>query len=315
MIVQMNKDSDSVAAISNKIIVSGASGMLGSALRRRLVANGQSVLQLVRRARETEDELTWNPATSPIVSRPEELEGCSAAIHLAGANIAGRRWTAAYKRELAASRIDSTRALAGLLAGLRTPPRTLIVASAIGIYGDRGDERLDESSAPGAGFLADVCVAWEKAAKPARDAGIRVVHARFGVVLGNGPGALGKMLPLFRLGLGGRLGSGRQWMSWMSLDDAIGAILFALERTELAGPVNITAPNPVTNAEFTQALAKQLHRPALLPAPAFALKLALGEMAEEALLASVRVVPAKLVAAGFRFAHPALAEALAAAIV
>jgi uncharacterized protein (TIGR01777 family) len=313
MIVQMSKEADSVAAVSGKVLISGASGMLGVALRRELAGRGTPVVQLVRRAPAGENELAWNPRAQPAID-PSLLEGCLAAIHLSGASVAGHRWTEAYKRELFSSRVDSTRAVAGLLAGLHTPPQTLIVASAIGIYGDRGDEMLDESSAPGAGFLADVCRAWEEAARPAEEAGIRVVHARFGVVLGNGPGALAKMLPVFRLGLGGRLGSGRQWMSWVSLDDTTGAILFALENRKLVGPVNFTAPNPVTNAGFTRALAKQLRRPAILPAPAFALRIALGEMADEALLASARVEPRALLTAGFRFVHPTLPEALAAAL-
>lgn len=313
MSVQMSKDTDSVAVQSNKIVLSGASGMLGAALQSRLVERGTPVLQLVRRTPATSTELTWNPLAQTVMTDPSALEGCSAAIHLSGASVAGHRWTAAYKRELAASRVNSTRALAGLLTGLRRPPRTLIVASAIGIYGDRGDELLDESSPAGSGFLADVCGRWEEAAHAAQEAGIRVVHARFGVVLGRGPGALEKMLPIFRLGMGGKLGSGRQWMSWVSLDDAIAAILFALENANLAGPVNLTAPNPVTNAEFTQALARQLHRPAILPAPAFALRLAFGQMADEALLTSARVAPRALLTAGFDFVHPTLPEAFAAA--
>lgn len=314
MIVQMSKDSDSVAEQSNKIVLSGASGMLGAALRRCLAQRGMPVLQLVRRTPAEKNELSWNPAADTVVTDPEPLEGCSAAIHLSGASVAGHRWTAGYKDQLATSRVSSTRALAGLLAGLRRPPHTFIVASAIGIYGDRGDELLDESSAPGTGFLAHLCVQWEQAARPAEEAGIRVVHTRFGVVLGRGPGALEKMLPIFRLGIGGRLGSGRQWMSWVSLDDTSGAILFALENRELIGPVNVTAPNPITNAEFTRVLAKQLHRPALVPAPAFALRLAFGQMADEALLASALVAPAKLLGTGFRFTHPTLPEALAAAL-
>src|SRR5579863_4740445 len=277
MDVQMSKDTDSVAATPGKVLMSGASGMLGAALRRQLAQRGTPVVQLVRRAPARQNELAWNPAANQAVANPEMLEGFAAAIHLSGASVAGRRWTDAYKRELFTSRVDSTRALSGLLAGLRTPPRTFIVASAIGIYGNRGDELLDESSAAGTGFLADLCCQWEDAARPAREAGIRVVHARFGVVLGRGPGALGKMLPIFRLGMGGRLGSGRQWMSWVSLDDAIAAILFALDRPELTGSVNVVSPNPVTNAEFTRALGKQLHRPAILPAPAFGLKLAFGQ--------------------------------------
>jgi uncharacterized protein (TIGR01777 family) len=228
--------------------------------------------------------------------------------------VAAHRWTAAYRKELTTSRVDSTRALAQTLAGLRTPLQTLVAASAVGIYGDRGEEVLNEDSAPGEGFLADVCRAWEEAARPAAEAGIRVVHTRFGVVLGRGPGALEKMLPVFRLGLGGKLGSGRQWMSWVSLEDTVAAILFALQTRSLAGPVNMVSPHAVTNAEFTATLARQLHRPAVLQVPAFALRLALGQMADEALLASARVMPAKLLATGFEFARLTLDEALAAAI-
>jgi uncharacterized protein (TIGR01777 family) len=314
MIVQMGKDAGSVAEQRNKIVISGASGMLGSALRSRLAERGAEVLQLVRRGAAVDGELAWDPGAHVPVADPGPIEGCSAAIHLSGASVAGHRWTDAYKRELFESRVGSTRALVGLLAGLRQPPKTLVVASAIGIYGDRGDELLDESSPPGRGFLAELCRQWEEAAQPAEEAGIRVVHARFGVVVGRGPGALAKMLPIFRLGLGGRLGSGRQWMSWVSLGDAIGAILFAAETPDLCGPVNVVAPNPVTNAVFTRALARQLHRPALLPAPEAALRLAFGQMAEEALLASALVAPAKLLGAGFRFAHATIEAALAAAL-
>jgi uncharacterized protein len=210
--------------------------------------------------------------------------------------------------------VDSTHALAKMLAGLHKPPQTLVVASAVGIYGNRGEEVLDEASAPGEGFLAQLCRAWEEAARPAAEAGIRVVHARFGVVVGRGPGALEKMLPVFRLGLGGRLGSGQQWMSWISLEDTVSALRFALETRSLAGPVNVAAPNAVRNVEFTAAMSRQLHRPALLPVPAFALRLAFGQMADEALLASIRVVPSKLRAAGFEFAHPTVDQALAAAL-
>ena len=288
--------------------------MLGGSLRRALAALGIPALQLVRSATAAQDQLVWNPAATPAVADLEALEGCAAAIHLSGANVAGQRWTAAYRREMKASRVDSTRALATLLAGLRTPPQALLVASAVGFYGDRGDELLDETSPPGKGFLAELCQQWEAAAQPAVQAGIRVMHLRFGVVLGPGPGALARMLPVFRLGLGGRLGSGRQWMSWISVEDAMRAVLFALEAPALAGPVNLTAPSPVTNAEFTRELARQLRRPAFLPAPAFALRLALGQMADEALLASARAVPSRLLVAGFRFAHPTVDKALAAAL-
>lgn len=212
------------------------------------------------------------------------------------------------------SRVESTRSLANSLANLCQPPQALLVASATGIYGDRGDEVLDECSGPGKGFLADLCREWEGAAQAAVKAGIRVVHLRLGVVVGPGAGALGKMLPIFRLGLGGRLGSGRQWMSWISLTDAVAAILFALETPSLRGPVNLSSPQPVTNAEFTRALGMAVHRPAFLPAPALALRLALGQMADEALLASARAVPTRLTDSGFRFMHPAINGALAAAL-
>ncbi|MGO9937276.1 MAG: TIGR01777 family oxidoreductase [Terracidiphilus sp.] len=319
MYVEMSKDPDGVVGQPGKIALSGASGMLGATLRRRLATREARVMQLVRGKPEGAGQLTWNPSKPTAVADPSALEGYDAAVHLSGASVAAHRWTAEYRRELKASRVESTRALATILAGLHNPPRTLIVASAVGIYGDRGEEVLDEASAPGKGFLADLCQQWEEAATPAAEAGIRVVHTRFGVVLGRGlgareQGALEKMLPVFRAGLGGRLGSGRQWMSWINLDDAIAAVLFALETRSLAGPVNVVAPNAVTNAEFTRALARQVRRPAVLPAPAFALRLALGPMADEALLASARVVPAKLTAAGFRFTHATLEEALAAAL-
>ena len=299
---------------SSGYLLSGASGMLGSALRDAFAARRLDTLQLVRRAPAAPGQVEWNPAATAAIPNPEPLEGITAAIHLSGSNLAAHRWTTAYKREMIASRVDSTRVLARLLAGLRRPPRALLVASATGIYGDRGDEILDESSATGAGFLADLCRQWEAAARPAVEAGIRVVHLRFGVVLGPGTGALARMVPIFRLGLGGRLGNGRQWMSWISLADLVAAILLILENPAMAGPVNLTAPNPVTNAEFTRALSSALHRPAILPAPAFALRLALGPMAREALLASARVQPARLIEAGFRFSQPMVEEALAAAL-
>jgi uncharacterized protein len=288
--------------------------MLGTAVRRALTGRGDGVLQLVRRDTIAAGQLKWNPAGSKPVADPAPLEALAAAIHLSGASVAAHRWTPTWKREMWSSRVESTQALANTLAALRQPPKTLLVASAAGFYGDRGDELLDERSGPGEGFLADLCREWEAAARPAAEAGIRVVHLRFGVVLGCGPGALAKMLPLFRLGLGGRLGSGRQWMSWIGLADAVAAILFAMDTPTLAGPVNLTAPQPVTNAEFTRALGEAVHRPAILPAPAFALRLALGAMAGEALLASARVLPARLGDAGFQFVHPRVDAAMAAAL-
>ena len=297
-----------------RILLSGASGIVGSALRPKLDSRLARVTQLVRRVPQTAGELQWNPAAAVPIADTGPIEGLDAAIHLSGANLSARRWTSAYRREMAASRVDSTRALATLLAGLRRPPRALLVASAIGIYGDRGDEVLDESSAPGAGILADLCRAWEAASAPAAAAGVRVVHLRFGVVLAPGAGALSMMLPIFRLGLGGRLGSGKQWLSWISLSDVVAAVLFLLESPSLHGAVNVSSPEPVTNAVFSGSLARQLERPALLAVPTFALRLALGPMADEALLSSARVLPRKLLDAGFRFAQPSIDDALRQAI-
>ncbi|MGA8741093.1 MAG: TIGR01777 family oxidoreductase [Terracidiphilus sp.] len=301
-------------SVSGSIILSGASGMLGSALRRALDSRKVPTIQLLRRAPTGEGQLQWNPGAERAIENPSPLEGAAAAIHLSGASIGAHRWTEAYRRELAGSRIDSTHRLAKVLAALRTPPRSFLVASAIGIYGDRGDEVLSESSAAGTGFLAELCRQWEAASEPAVQAGIRVVYLRFGVVLGPGQGALQQMLPPFRVGLGARLGNGRQWMSWIGLADVIAAMLFALDHTALSGPLNMTAPNPVTNAEFTQALGRQLHRPAFLAVPAFAMRMIFGQMANEALLASARVQPAKLLSAGFRFSLPEIEEALKAAL-
>ena len=288
--------------------------MLGSALRQALAGRNVSILQLVRREPRSAGELRWDPFTRKPVADVRPLEGLAAAIHLSGANIAAHRWTEAYKREMVKSRVESTYALASVLASLRQPPVVFVTASAAGFYGDRGNELLDEGSSPGSGFLADLCRDWEAASQPAVVAGIRVVHPRLGVVLGAQAGALARMLPLFRLGLGGPLGSGRQWMSWISLQDAVAALLFLIDTPALTGPVNLTAPEPVTNSEFTQALSRAVHRPAVLPAPAFALRLAFGQMADEALLASARIYPARLIGAGFRFAHPTVAEALAARV-
>jgi uncharacterized protein len=300
--------------VSGRIILSGASGMLGAALHRALTARGVSTLQLLRRVPTGEGQLQWNPGVDRPIENPAPLEGAAAAIHLSGASVAAHRWTESYRREMAVSRVDSTSRLAKILAELQQPPEVMMVASAIGIYGDRGDTVLDETSAPGTGFLANLCQQWEAAAAPAVEAGIRVVHLRFGVVLGPGQGALQQMLPPFRLGLGARLGSGQQWMSWVGLADVVAAIVFALDCPALSGPLNVTAPNPVTNAEFTRALGRQLHRPAFLAVPAFAVRMMFGKMADEALLASARVQPVKLQAAGFRFALPEIEVALKAGL-
>jgi uncharacterized protein (TIGR01777 family) len=295
------------------IALSGASGMLGLALNQALRQQREQVLRLVRRAPVASDESRWDPVTG-LLPEAGKLNGLSAAIHLSGANLASRRWTAAYKREMTGSRVTTTRVLAEALAKLRNPPRVLIAASAVGYYGDRGDEILNESAVLGKGFLPELCAAWEAAALPAEQAGIRVVHLRFAVVLGPAGGALGKLAPMFRLGLGGPLGNGKQWMSWVSEADAVSATLFALQNAKITGPINIAAPNPVTNREFTRELGRAMHRPALIPAPAFALRLVFGEMADEALLASTRAVPQRLLEAGFQFQHPTLSQAFAAAL-
>jgi uncharacterized protein len=300
--------------ISGGIILSGASGMLGEALHRALALQQIPTLQLLRRIPSAEGQLQWNPDVAPPIENPGLLEGAEAAIHLSGASVADHRWTDAYKREMAASRVDSTHRLAKVLASLRQPPKAYFVASAIGIYGNRGDEVLDETSAPGSGFLAELCERWEAAATPAVEAGIRVVHLRFGVVLGPGKGALQQMLPMFRAGLGAKLGSGQQWMSWVGLEDVVGAIQFALRSQTLSGALNVTAPHPVTNADFTRALGRELHRPAFLTAPGFALRMMFGQMADEALLASARALPGKLLGAGFRFTLPTVDGALRAAL-
>ena len=324
---------------SGRYLLSGASGMLGTAIRREFTRRELEVLTLVRPGRQLQrgqsvrpsasdrpalrsvavalsGEVPWNPTAAQAVPHPELLECTDAAIHLSGANLADHRWTAEYKNKIVSSRVESTRALASTLAGLRQRPSTMLVASAVGIYGNRGDEMLDDSSAPGSGFLADLCRQWEAAAQPAVDAGIRVVHLRFGVVIGNrsNPGSLARVYRIFGLGLGGRLGSGRQWMSWIGLSDLAAAVFFLLQKTEISGAVNVTAPNPVTNAQFTVALAREMHRPAFLPVPAAALRLAFGEMSDEALLASTRAYPSRLTAAGFQFEHPTIDLALSAGL-
>ncbi|HEU4700197.1 MAG TPA: TIGR01777 family oxidoreductase [Gemmatimonadales bacterium] len=290
------------------LVVTGASGLVGSVLVPFLTTGGHRVTRLVRRT-PGPGEARWDPARGTIDAAA--LEGVDAVIHLAGENLAGGRWTEARKRRLVESRTRSTRLLAEALARLAQPPAALVSVSAVGIYGDRGDEPLDETSAPGADFLARLALAWEAAAAPAAEAGIRVVHPRLGVVLTPAGGALAKLLLPFRLGAGGRLGDGRQWMSCLSIDDAIGILYEAAAGAALAGPVCAVAPAPLTNAEFTRALARTLHRPALLPVPATALRLALGELADAALLASQRVLPHALAAAGYPFRHPTVPAALA----
>lgn len=291
-----------------RVAVTGASGLVGSALVPFLTAGGHHVVRLVRRAAEADDEIEWNPDEGRVDAA--RLEGIDAVVHLAGENVASGRWTHARKSRIRDSRVRGTRSLAGTLAGLDSRPKVLVSSSAVGYYGDRGDRQLDESSDAGTGFLADVCRDWEAATEEASRAGIRVVLLRTGVVLSAAGGALARMLPPFRWGVGGRLGDGRQFVSWIALDDLIGAIHFALTREELSGPVNATAPSPVSNERLTRTLAGLLRRPAVFPVPGWVLRAALGEMAEEMLLASTRVLPRRLESAGFVFRHPELEGAL-----
>jgi uncharacterized protein (TIGR01777 family) len=253
----------------------------------------------------------WDPMAGAI--EQEKLEGVQAVVHLAGEPIA-QRWTDAAKRAIRESRVRGTELLARALTHLATKPTVLVSTSAVGIYGDRGDEVLDEGSAPGHGFLVDVARAWEHAAKPARDAGIRVVHPRLGIVLSPTGGALAKLLPVFRLGAGGRIADGRQFMSWIALEDTVRAILHLMRDASLEGPVNLTAPSPVRNAEFTEILAHELHRPALAVVPAFAIRLLYGEMGEATVIGGQRVLPHRLQAAGFGFTYPTLPQALRAVL-
>lgn len=291
-----------------KIVVSGASGLVGSALVPYLRQEGHEVLCLARGAANAPDEVAWDPQGWTIDRGA--LAGTEAAIHLAGEPIAAGRWNAERKERIRQSRVDGTRFLAQTLAGLAETPRVLVSVSAVGFYGDRGDEELTEESPVGIGFLSEVCRQWEAAAEPARQAGIRVVHPRFGMVLSAGGGALEKMLPPFRLGAGSRLGSGEQWMSFIHLQDLVRLLGFLLGREELSGPVNAVAAAPVRNREFTATLARVLGRRAHLAAPAWALRALFGEMADEMLLASARVLPARLEAAGFELQFPNLDAAL-----
>jgi uncharacterized protein (TIGR01777 family) len=292
-----------------EILVTGASGLVGSALVAFLTTGGHRVVRLVRGTPSAgEAAVRWDPAAGTIDTAA--LEGLDAAVHLAGESIAGGRWSEARKARIRESRTRGTRLLAGALARLARPPRVLVSASAVGYYGDRGAETLDETSAPGRGFLAEVCRAWEAATAPAAERGVRVVHLRTGVVLSAAGGALARMLPPFRLGAGGPLGSGEQYVSWIALDDLLGVVLHALRTDALAGAVNAVAPQPVTNAVFSATLGRVLRRPAAIPLPAVAARLAFGEMADELLLAGARVEPARLRATGYRFRQADLEDAL-----
>jgi uncharacterized protein (TIGR01777 family) len=296
-----------------KVIVTGSTGLVGSALIRSLRADGDSVTRLVRGGAQTfsapgTKAVRWEPESGVVEAK--ELEGHDAAVHLAGEPIAEGRWTDEKKRRIVESRVKVTRLLAETLAGLNEKPKVLVSASAIGFYGDRGDEVLREESASGEDFLSEVCREWEKATLAASQAGIRVVHLRIGIVLSAKGGALAKMIKPFKFGLGGRIGDGRQYMSWITLDDLIGVILRANTDESLRGPVNSVAPNPVTNEEFTKALGRVLGRPTFLSMPAFAARLAFGEMADALLLSSARVEPARLEEAGYKFSQTEIEGAL-----
>ena len=292
-----------------KILVSGSHGLVGKALTHSLTDDGHEVVRLVRRERNFgSPEIEWYPDQGRIDAT--HVEGINAVVHLAGDNIAAGRWTTQKKQIIRESRVQGTSLLSNTLASLSRPPSVFISASAIGFYGNRGDESLSEESPPGNDFLAKVCVDWEAATKSAVEKGIRTVHARFGVILDAREGALAKMLPPFRVGIGGKVGDGKQWMSWIALSDVIGGLKFLLEDKSIAGPVNFVAPNPVPNAEFTSTLGRVLSRPTIFPMPAFAARLAFGEMADALLLSSQKFAPAGGEDNGFMFSWPTLEPAL-----
>lgn len=292
---------------SGVVLISGATGFVGRALVAHLSASGYETRRLVRGRAGSPSDVPWDPASGELDARA--VEGIDAVVHLAGEPI-DHRWTAERKRAILESRISGTTLIASTIASLQRKPRVMVSASAIGYYGSQGDAPLDESSPRGAGFLADVVGAWEGAAEPARAAGIRVVHPRFGLILNPEGGVLGRLLPIFNLGGGGRIGSGDQVMSWIARDDLLRAIAFLLARDDVRGPVNLTGPAPVSNAEFAHTLGRVLHRPAVAVVPEFAVKLAFGEMGEQTVLASQRVLPRVLVRHGFTFEWPTLESAL-----
>ncbi|MDP8988194.1 MAG: TIGR01777 family oxidoreductase [Actinomycetota bacterium] len=294
------------------VAVTGSSGFLGTALVGALRAGGHRVRRIVRNRPTSGDEVGWDPQAGTIDA--SGLAGIDAVVHLAGESIGGRRWTADQKRRIRESRTRGTALVAATVASLHPRPEVLLSASGMNYYGDRGDEEVTEAWPPGDGFLAEVCVAWEAAAQPAADAGVRTALLRTGLVLDARGGALARMLPLFKLGLGGRLGSGRQWWSWIALDDEIGAMVHLLT-ADVRGPVNLTAPEAVTNAELARTLGRVLHRPAVLPVPRLGPRLLLGgELAETLLFTSLRVRPEVLMRSGYAFRHPSLEPALRIAV-
>lgn len=293
------------------IVISGSHGLVGSALVTALEARGDDVRRLVRHAPRSPDEIAWNPDAGTI--DVAALEGVRVVVNLAGENIA-QRWTRKAKRRIRDSRVQGTTLIARTIAALSDKPGLLVNASAVGVYGDRGEEELDERSAPGAGFLASVCRDWEAATTPASDVGIRVAMVRTGVVIARDGGAVPKLLLPFRLGFGGRIGNGRQWMSWIALGDVVRALLQIVDDAALVGPINAVSPNPVRNEDLARALGRVLHRPAFVPVPTTAIRLALGTMGVESLLASQRARPARLLERGFGFGWPTVESALRAAL-
>ncbi|MFD8097816.1 TIGR01777 family oxidoreductase [Streptomyces malaysiensis] len=297
--------------VTMRIAVTGSSGLIGTALVRSLREDGHQVVRLVRRSPRAEDEAEWDPRRQWVDTAG--LMGCEAVFHLAGAGVGDRRWTDAYKKEIRDSRVLGTAAIAEAIASLDTPPRVLVSGSAIGFYGDTGERAVDESAPPGHGFLPDVCQDWEEATGAAQEAGVRTAFARTGLVISAEGGAWGRLFPLFKLGLGGRMGSGHQYWSFIALRDHIAALRHILDTPELAGPVNLTAPTPVTNREITAAMGRVLRRPTLFSVPTPALRIALGEMSGD-VLGSVRAVPRRLLDSGFTFAYPHVDEAIKAAL-
>ncbi|MFH8615835.1 TIGR01777 family oxidoreductase [Streptomyces sp. NPDC017979] len=296
-----------------RIAISGSTGLIGTALVRSLRSDGHEVVRLVRRPARAGDEVQWDPKRQYVDTGAAGLVGCEAVVNLAGAGVGDHRWTAAYRKEIRDSRVLGTAALAEAVAGLDTPPQVLLCGSAVGFYGDTGDRAVDESAPPGDGFLPKVCVEWEEAAAAAEEAGIRTVHARTGLVVSRHGGAWGRMFPLFKAGLGGRLGDGRQYWSYIALHDEVAALRHIIDTPSLTGPVNLTAPDPLPNREITAAMARAVRRPAVFAVPAFALRIALGDMASD-VLASQRAVPTKLLESGFSFAFPGIDAAIAAAL-
>lgn len=294
---------------TSRIAVAGASGLIGSALVRSLAADGHEVVRLVRRTPRAKDEVEWDPERQYVDAAG--LVGCDAVVNLAGAGIGDHRWTDAYKRKIRDSRLLGTAALAEAVASLDRPPQVFLNGSAMGIYGDTGERAVDESAPPAIGFLPSLCVEWEEAAAPAEEAGVRTVFARTGLVVAAKGGAWGRLFPLFKAGLGGRMGDGRQYWSYIALHDHVAALRFLIDSESLSGPFNLTAPEPLTNREITAAMGRVLRRPAVFAVPAPVLKVVLGEMAQE-VLGSQRVVPARLLESGFTFAFPGIEEAIRA---